>query len=339
MLLVLAVALVVCHRVMIVMPGRSFAGPLPDASEREHALAAALAADVQVLAGDIGPRNRDHALAYHRAADFIERRLRELGYEPMRQPSPEQAPGASPGNIIAERAGHAPSPDIVIIGAHYDSFGDSPGANDNATGVAAVLAIAERFAQEQPAHTLRFVLFADEEPPWFQTEEMGSLTHARACRRAGERVMGMISLETMGWYSESPGSQKYPVPLGTLYPETGNFIGFVGNPQSRTFLRSVIGAFRATADFPSEGAALPGFIPGIGWSDHWAFWQEGYAGLMVTDTAPFRYPWYHTTADAPDKIDALRLARVVAGLERVLHELSGCTDTIAINRSTPPARR
>ncbi|MBX3354690.1 MAG: M28 family peptidase [Phycisphaeraceae bacterium] len=323
----IAIALVVAHRMWIVMPGNSFTGALPEATPAERALAEALARDVQFLAGEIGPRNRAFARAYTRAADHIERRLRSMGYEPRREPSPDHDPTASPGNIIVERHGGARSEEILVIGAHYDSFEDSPGANDNATGVAAVLALAEAFSPARrpaaPERTLRFVLFADEEPPYFQTEDMGSLTHARASRRAGDRIVGMLSLETMGWYSDEPESQKYPPPLGSLYPDRGNFIGFVANPRSRAFLHEVIGAFRETTEFPSEGAALPGVIPGISWSDHWSFWQEGYPGLMITDTAPFRYPYYHTTGDTPDKINALKLARVVAGLERVLGRLAG----------------
>lgn len=211
--------------------------------------------------------------------------------------------------------------EIIVVGAHYDSFDDSPGANDNATGVASVLALAERFIDARPSRTLRFVLFADEEPPYFQSEEMGSLTYARACRDAGERVIGMISVETIGWYSDEPGSQKYPAPLGAVYPDKGNFIGFVANPRSRIFLREVITSFRESTEFPSEGGALPGVLPGIGWSDHWAFWQSGFAALMVTDTAPFRYPHYHTVLDTPDKVDSERIARVTMGLERVIRAL------------------
>jgi hypothetical protein len=169
---------------------------------------------------------------------------------------------------------------------------------------------------------LRFVLFANEEMPYFQTDAMGSWVHARGCKRRGERLRAMFSLETMGHFSDAPGSQKYPPPLSRLYPDTGNFIGFVGNLASRSLLRESLGRFRAHATVPSEGAALPSGLPGVGWSDHWAFWQEGYAALMVTDTAPFRDPNYHRASDTPDQMDFDRLARVVVGLEAMLRELS-----------------
>ncbi len=131
----------------------------------------------------------------------------------------------------------------------------------------------------------------------------------------------MLSLETIGYYSDKPGSQRYPFPLGFFYPSTGNFIAFVSNLSSRALLQEVIVSFRRHADFPSESVAAPAFIPGVDWSDHWSFWKEGYAALMVTDTAPYRYPYYHTAQDTPDKVDYERAARVVTGLQGMLSEL------------------
>ena len=165
---------------------------------------------------------------------------------------------------------------------------------------------------------LRLVLFVNEEPPWFQTPLMGSVVYAARLKRSGEPVRGMISLETLGYYSDRPGSQHYPWPLGMLYPDTGNFVAFVGTTGSRGFIRSTVGSFRSVARFPSVGGAAPGFVQGVDWSDHWSFAGEGMPALMVTDTAPFRYPWYHSTADTPDKVDYDRLARVVVGLERTI---------------------
>ena len=135
----------------------------------------------------------------------------------------------------------------------------------------------------------------------------------------------MLSLETMGCFSDVEGSQSYPAPLSFLYPSKGNFIAFVGNFGSRALVKRCLARFRKDAAFPSEGAALPGFLPGVGWSDHWAFWEEGYPAIMVTDTAPFRYPYYHTAEDTPDKLDYERCARVVHGLREVVAELSGAS--------------
>jgi Zn-dependent M28 family amino/carboxypeptidase len=219
--------------------------------------------------------------------------------------------------------------EIVVVGAHYDSVEGTRGANDNGSGVAALLAAARAFAQrsDRPARTLRFVAFANEEPPYFQGSGMGSLVYARACRARGDRVVAMVSLETIGFYTDMPDTQHYPPPLGIAYPSTGNFIGFVGNVASRALVRRAISAFRETTRFPSEGAALPEWMPGVGWSDHWSFWQAGYPAIMVTDTAPFRYPHYHDASDLPDKLSYDRMARVVDGIVvdgivRVIHALA-----------------
>lgn len=151
---------------------------------------------------------------------------------------------------------------------------------------------------------------------------MGSVVYAKRCRERNENVVGMLSLETIGCYSDAKGSQKYPAPFNLFFPSRGNFIGFVGNRGSKRFVRDVVKSFRRHTKFPSEGVAAPERITGIGWSDHWAFWQQGYPGLMVTDTAPFRYVHYHEPTDTPDKIDYDRTARVVAGMARVVTELA-----------------
>ena len=178
-------------------------------------------------------------------------------------------------------------PEIIVIGAHYDSVFGSPGANDNGSGVAALLALARRFAGKPTGQTLRFVAFVNEEPPYFQTE-MGSYVYASRCKAHGDRISAMMSLETIGYYSNAPRSQTYPsAGIGPLYPTTGNFIGFVGNIPSRALVRAAIRQFRQHAQVPSQGASLAISIPGVGWSDQWAFWQHGYPGIMITDTAPF----------------------------------------------------
>jgi Zn-dependent M28 family amino/carboxypeptidase len=198
----------------------------------------------------------------------------------------------------------------------------APGANDNGSGVAAMLALARRFAGKPAQHTLRFVAFVNEEPPYFLTGQMGSFVYAGRCKAHGDRISAMISLETIGYFSDAPHSQTYPAPgLGVFYPSIGNFIGFVSNVPSRHLLRRAIALFRKHANIPSEGAALPAFIPGVSWSDQWSFWQHGYPGIMITDTAPFRYPHYHSATDTPDKLDYDRFALVVSGMEKVIEEL------------------
>jgi hypothetical protein len=285
----------------------------------EIELRAELTADVQKLAGEIGERNLQHYAQLNAAADFIQGSFSRAGLLPRR--NTYELLGRACHNIEAEIPGARP--EIVVIGAHYDSVLGSPGANDNASGVAALLALARRFAGKPAAQTLRFVAFVNEEPPYFQTEQMGSFVYAKQCKARGDQISAMISLETVGYFSDKPGSQNYPSPgLGAFYPTTGNFIGFVGNVGSRALVRRVIGLFREQAKVPSEGAALPSFIPDVAWSDQWSFWQCGYPAMMMTDTAPFRYPHYHESTDTPDKLEYDRFALVVSGMERVIEELA-----------------
>jgi len=218
--------------------------------------------------------------------------------------------------------GGARAEEIVVVGAHYDSARGTPGANDNGSGVAAMLELARIFREAKLARTVRFVAFVNEEPPFSNTDEMGSRQYARRTKARGEKVVGMLSLETIGWYSDHRGTQRYPFPLSLFYPSRGNFLGFVGNLDSRALLHEAIGSFRRHAAFPSEGIAAPRSIPGVDWSDHAPFWDEGYPALMLTDTAPYRYPHYHSAQDTPDKVDYERLARVVTGLAGMLRDLA-----------------
>jgi hypothetical protein len=306
---------------MIRMPGESYHGELPPLTQKEITLQNALQQDVEKLAGEIGRRNYLYYDGLIAATDFLERKLSQVGYKVKRQGY--EIDNQTYYNLEVEIIGTEKPQEIVVVGGHYDSVYTSPAANDNGTGAAATLELARLFAGKKPARTLRFVEFVNEEPPFFQTDQMGSLVYAKQCRDRKDNIVAMLSLETMGYYSDEIGSQQYPFPLDRIYPLQGNFIGFVGNLESRKLVHNVVESFRRHAKFPSEGATLPRLIPGVGWSDQWAFWQQGYPGVMVTDTAPFRYPYYHTDEDTPDKIDYERLARVVAGLEQVIAELAG----------------
>ena len=178
------------------------------------------------------------------------------GYKVNRQSY--QARGEPCHNLEVEIPGKTRGGEIVVVGAHYDSVSGCVGANDNGSGVAAVLALARAWSGRESARTLRFVAFVNEEPPFFQTEQMGSLVYARHCRQRNDNIVAMLSLETIGCYSDEPGSQKYPFPLGMFYPSRGNFIGFVGNTANRRLVQQCIKTFRRLVAFPSEGAALPG---------------------------------------------------------------------------------
>jgi peptidase M28-like protein len=299
------------------MPGKNNSQTSP-LSPAEVELRAELVADVRTLGSEIGERNMPHYPQLNATADFMESSFSRAGLQPRRDTY--ELHGRPCHNIEAEI--HGAHSQILLVGAHYDSVFGSPGANDNGSGVAAMLALARRFAGKRVEHTLRFVAFVNEEPPYFQTKQMGSYVYASRCKAHGDRISAMISLETIGYFSDAPHSQTYPsLGLGAFYPTTGNFIGFVGNVHSRALLRRAIALFRQHAKIPSEGAALPSFIPGVAWSDQWSFWQHGYPGIMITDTAPFRYPHYHSATDTPDKLDYNRFALVVSGVEKMIEGL------------------
>ncbi len=304
MLLVLAV-------VWFVMQRRGDTTPVV-ATDADRALAAELRRDVETLCAN-GARSVYAPDALRAAEQFIAREL------PERQTY--EADGVAVANLILEIRGAKKPGEIVVIGAHYDSVDDSPGADDNASGTAALLALARRYRDAKPARTLRFVAFVNEEPPHFQTQSMGSWQYARRCRERKENVVAMLSVESVGYYDDREGSQQYPPPLDALYPNRGNFLGFASNFGSRALTKRCERAFRKHGRMPSESVALPEAIPQIGWSDQWSFWQFGYKAVMVTDTAPFRNPHYHLRSDTPDTLDYVRLAIAVEGLSAVIREL------------------
>jgi hypothetical protein len=304
---------IACVSYATCMPGSSHRGALPPMTDEEKALAAELHTDVEALGGKIGLRNVSQAPEkLNETITYLDGALRLTGLTVRRDDAK---------NLDVEILGTSLEKQIVVVGGHYDSAWSAAGADDNGTGAAGVLALARRFAKKPGARTLRLVLFSNEEMPWFGTEKQGSLAYARACKARGDDVVAMISLETMGYFDDRPSTQHYPWGFGALYPDQGNFIGFVGDLSSRTLLRDSIRAFRETTKFPSEGAALPRFVPGVGWSDHWSFWQNGYPAIMITDTAPFRNPHYHTEGDLPDTLDYDRFARVMEGVQRVVEHL------------------
>lgn len=303
---------------MTAVPGISHAGKLPPPTADQAALATRLRAHVEAIAST--PHNIEHPEELEQSAAYIEGVLSRIGYKVQRQPF--GADGQIVRNIEVVIEPTLPTAQTLVIGAHYDSAGLAPGANDNGSGTAGVIELARQLAdlRGKARYRIRLVLFVNEEPPYFQTPLMGSLVYAKRLKQSGERVIGMMSLETMGFYSDRAHSQHYPTPLDMLYPDKGDFIAFAGTVSSRSFVRKTIGSFRARAPFPSVGGAAPAFIQGIDWSDHWSFGQVGIPALMITDTAPFRYPHYHTAADTPDKVNYERLARVVTGLERVIRD-------------------
>jgi Zn-dependent M28 family amino/carboxypeptidase len=309
---------------MIGVPGRAHRGPLPPLTAEETDLARRLLPHIVAVASR--PHNVRHYAELEKSARYIEQQLAALGYASVAQVY--RVDGRNVRNIEAtiEPTDAAHSPGSLVIGAHYDSAGDAPGANDNGSGVAALIELARLLAdlRGKSVARIRLVFFVNEEPPYSHGPDMGSYRYAKALAERGERVLGMISLETLGCFFDAPGTQRYPFPFGLIYPTEGNFIAFVGlmSPRSRKFLHKVVRSFRRHTAFPTIGGVAPAIIPGMSWSDHWSFEQFGFPALMITDTAPFRYPHYHRVTDTPDKVDVESLARITRGLERVARELA-----------------
>jgi hypothetical protein len=294
-------------------------------SERSEPMArpllARLRAHVETLAGDIGERNVFQPRALQQAAAFVADEWRGQGYDVAAQVY--DAHGLPCANLEVERRGTRRPETTLLIGAHYDSVLGSPGADDNASGVAALLALSAHFVSVAPELTVKFVAFVNEEPPLFLTGDMGSAVYAERARERGEDIRLMLSLEAIGYYSDAPGSQHYPPLFGLCYPDRGDFLAFISNFASRRLLRRTVALFRAHSDFPVEQLAAPSLIPGVSWSDHHSFWQQGYRALMVTDTALYRYPHYHARGDTPDQLDYDALGRIVDALGPTLEALAG----------------
>ena len=304
------------------MPGSSYAGALPASTPEPRELSGRLREHVTALAGKIGTRSLERAENLEAARQYLAARLEPLETSAtLLQFEDVGALGGHAKNVIFEVSGKRTG-SLVVVGAHYDSIDTGPGANDNGSGVAATLELAARLAAVPAQRRVRFVFFVNEEPPYFKRAGMGSRVNADNSRLRGDSIVAMLSLETLGYYTEQADSQHYPFPIGLLYPSRGNFLGFVGDLGSRSLLREAIGVFRKAEPFPSEGAALPAVFPGIDWSDHWSFRRANYPAIMLTDTALYRDPNYHRASDRPEQLNYDALARVTRGIEAVVRALA-----------------
>lgn len=293
-------------------------------SGAERELAVGLRRDVEVLATDIGPRGTFAPDRYRLAEEFLTASLQNMGYAVSRLESPA-IEGVS-WNLEVTIPGVSKPREILVVGAHYDSMVNCPAANDNGSGVAATLAMARAFSGRKLQRTLRFVLFANEEPPHFNVNAMGSQHYAKTCRMRGDNIVGMVCMETIGCYSNAPKSQTWPALPGGVrlpLPTTGDFIAFVGPTHAAPLIRQSCRAFRRQSAFPLLGAAVPSVIQQVNWSDHRGFNEVGFQGFMVTDTAPLRYAHYHKVTDTPEKLDYESMARVVRGCIGMVGVLAG----------------
>ena len=275
---------------------------------------ARLEAHVKRLSVDFHPRRFDEARNTALAAQYIHDTFAAAGANVSTQ---EFAVGhATHRNVIA-RFGPGAGP-LLVIGAHYDSYGATPGADDNASGVAGLLELARLLGREPPPRPVELVAYALEEPPFFRSADMGSAHHVRALRAAKREVQLMLSLEMIGYFADAPGSQRFPAPgLSLLYPDRGDFIAVVGRLGGFGSTRRVKAIMAGATDLPVHSINAPPLLPGIDFSDQLNYWNAGYDALMITDTAYLRNPNYHARTDTFDTLDYRRMADVVRAVHAV----------------------
>jgi Zn-dependent M28 family amino/carboxypeptidase len=274
---------------------------------------------VRMLSETLAPRDADHPENLDRVAAYIHSAFEQASGRVADQPY--RVGATTYRNVVAE-FGPA-SKDRIVVGAHYDTAGPYPGADDNASGVAGLIELAGLLAGSDLPLTVELVAYTLEEPPYFRTEQMGSAVHARSLKAKDITLRAMLSLEMIGYFTDAPDSQSFPAPgLSLLYPTTGNFIAVVGKLGQGALVGRLRRAMAEATELPVHSIAAPRFLPGVDFSDHASYWEAGYPAVMITDTAFYRNPHYHTRTDTAETLDYRRMALAVAGIFAAVRELS-----------------
>jgi Zn-dependent M28 family amino/carboxypeptidase len=278
-----------------------------------------LQAHVHKLSVELGPRDERHIENLDRVAEYIKEEFGQT--TPFVSEQGYRVQGNSYRNVIA-RFGPETG-ERIVVGAHYDAAGPLPGADDNASGVAGLIELARLLGQQPPALQVELVAFTLEEPPQFRTTGMGSSVHAKSLRQQNVRVRAMFSLEMIGYFSDAANSQRFPIGvLSALYPSTGNFIAVVGRLSDWSLARQTKSAMRSASPLPVYSINAPSVVPGVDFSDQLNYWAAGYNAVMITDTAFYRNPHYHTAGDTEERLDYKRMAMVVEGVYAAVANLA-----------------
>lgn len=273
---------------------------------------------VETLTQRYCPRDWQHRDNLNSCADYIARHFAQAGASVEFQPF--IAGGKQYRNVIGRF--HAGNGSRVVVGAHYDTCGEVPGADDNASGIAALIELAYLLGSNAPGHAVELVAYVLEEPPFFRTEFMGSVIHAKHLANAKASVTGVIVLEMVGCFKDEWGSQSYPtLLLSLMYPSRANFITVASRWDQGDWIMKVKTGMKRTSDLPVYSIRAPSVIPGIDFSDHMNYWPYGFRALMITDTAFYRNKAYHTSADTPDRLDYSRLGKVVVAVFEAIKNL------------------
>lgn len=277
-----------------------------------------LRAHVEFLSETLYPRSWRQVRHLEQAADYIEAQFRAAGAAVERQPI--AVGGATYYNVIARfNTGAGPR---IVVGAHYDAWEDTPGADDNASGVAALIELAHLIGAGGVTSFVELVAYVLEEPPFFRSDQMGSVAHAAKIAADPIRTRGAIVFEMVGYFRDEPGSQQYPIPLLRLYyPGRGNFIAVASRSDQGAWIRRVKAGMNGATDLPVYSIRAPSWLPGIDLSDHRSYWPHGIPAVMITDTAFYRNPAYHARADTADRLDYARMAQVVSAVCAALRTL------------------
>jgi len=271
----------------------------------------------------MGPRNSINEMTYRQlrqCEDWITQRWESDGYAVRRETFSFE--GRDYSNLEIEIQGRIAPSEIIIVSAQYDTLPDSPGANNNGSGMAILFQLSRLLRKHVPDRTFRLLNFVNEEDPFFGTEMMGSYQYAKRCHERREDIKVMLSMDALGIYTDRPGSQQYPFPFSLLYPSRGNFLAFIGDFRSRKYVVQTTRGFKKGSSFPIEAGVVPKWVEAAGWSDHLSFWKFGYPGIMVTDTGGFRSSSHTTKEDTMEKLNFEAMARIVVGMYCAVIELA-----------------
>lgn len=308
------------------------AGPrVNQQSELSQSTEDRLISDVRTLSETFAERNAGDRDTLDESGRWVGKRLWSMGYAVELAMVNERNPRRG-FNVVAELTGTTRPDEIIVIGAHYDAERNTPGADDNASGVAAMLELARRFAGSPMDRTVRWIGFTNEENSNSVGGVMGSFAYARDALARNDSIVAMMSLEMLGYYDDTPGSQRYPFDasmaqrLGMDLPDTGDYIGVVGRFEDRDLVERIGASMRSSGRANIVEAPLPAMVSAIWRSDHGNFWISGYNAVMITDTSEFRTPHYHKPSDTIDTLDFERMAGVVDALEVAIRDLATLND-------------
>jgi Zn-dependent M28 family amino/carboxypeptidase len=272
---------------------------------------ARLKTHVRMLSETLSPRDARHPENLDRVADYVQQEFEQAGGVVREQPY--EVNGNVYRNVMTLFGPE--TTERIVVGAHYDAVGNSPAADDNASGVAGLIELAHLLGQTSLPMRVELVAYTLEEPPYFRTSGMGSAVHAWSLKEQGVSVRAMLALEMIGYFSDAPNSQHFPISFFSLfYPSQGNFIAIVGKLEQGLLVRRIKKVMRNATSLPVYSINAPGFVPGVDFSDHLNYWQAGYQAAMITDTAFYRNMNYHSLYDTPDTLDYERMALVVQGV-------------------------